>query len=818
MGFDGAWADGDSDINLDQTLSLNVQPAGMERVHIRGLLWMEEDLDSDESPYSALRSINDGYDSDLRARLLHLYAEIDDPWGDSTLRIGRQRIIKGAAYNRIDGLYFEKRMARWDWYAFAGARASLYEDSHNDLILGGGLSFRPFHGTRVALDGFYGEEHRERWDTVPAGAWAQWFGFSYPRNVKRDLNDTLIALSLQQDLWANATGFARLTFNDGDAEELTLNLSGWCEAWDLAYELRYRRQMDSIGERVNDLTGYYRILGVYEQYDDYLLVLTKAFSEKFSLSLEAELHDTNGDTDYIGGNRDYQRLALVAAVEDLFPTIDAEAVLERWRVEGGEGTWTVTGEVTKSWKDISLTLGADYEQYEDRIAVYSGAFDTLAAIGSILAPGAIPAALPVSPFGRSPWIVETHESIYSFYGKTRWSIRGQPRTDGQRILRSRRRPRIPLLAPARGGTGLTSNGEYNPKGREVEYMKRQCRILFQTLRTQRPLLLVLGMGLVVTACATIGAVKTLGGHDRGVRIPHEIHTEDMACADCHALTDDGIGYPAHDTCELCHEIDLDKMDPEACAVCHTNEDFEITQRPQNPLRRGPLQSYPPRRKRSGLHRMPCRSRKAISALRPPHALLHGLPQQARRQNDRMRRLPHRNIQRHPAPIPRRPANPPRFPRSLEKKSTAKNGAVTKPTAPSATTVRNSAPPATALKPPTATPSPGAARPTASAPNGIAPSAPSATKKTCACNATRTTPPSNHRGLWGGRQARHCQTCHFPAEQNNCTVCHEEIGHRMAPPSPHKLGSFPAPCTMCHPIAPGRAPHPTNRTAQCAVCH
>lgn len=82
-----------------------------------------------------------------------------------------------------------------------------------------------------------------------------------------------------------------------------------------------------------------------------------------------------------------------------------------------------------------------------------------------------------------------------------------------------------------------------------------------------------------------------------------------------------------------------------------------------------------------------------------------------------------------------------------------------------------------------------------------------------------TQPDNHRGRFGAPVNTHCIQCHFPAQNTNCTVCHEEVRHRRALPSPHLFGVYPPDCARCHPGGlPTRAPHLTNSTVRCIVCH
>lgn len=82
-----------------------------------------------------------------------------------------------------------------------------------------------------------------------------------------------------------------------------------------------------------------------------------------------------------------------------------------------------------------------------------------------------------------------------------------------------------------------------------------------------------------------------------------------------------------------------------------------------------------------------------------------------------------------------------------------------------------------------------------------------------------TPRSHRQAGWDRPVNRHCVSCHYPPERSSCTVCHEDIQHRRASPSPHLRGLFPANCASCHPGGlPHRAPHPLNSTVHCTECH
>ena len=415
-GLDGIWAAGVSDLNLDQYLRLKVDPPQCPRLHVRGALWMHEDLDSDEAGYSALRDINDASDSDVRARLLYLYAEIDGIGGHSTLRIGRQRITEGAAFNRIDGVYFKQRFPRWDWYVFGGVRASLYSDAHDDLVTGGGASARVTDRTRVALDMYYGEEDRGS----RSGFYRLFEPEASARLSNEDPKDAAVALGVWQTVTPNLMVFGRFTGHDGGGHEVLLDATGGIPAWDLMYEVSYRRQLNTFGDRVNDLTGFYRVLGPSKAHDHYFLALHKPLTKKLMVSMEGEIHDSNGN-DWRTANRDYQRLAAILSAEKVCNSVDAQVGVERWHVDGGEGTWAVTGEVTKHWNKLSVTLGADYQRYEDRVILFDDSSDRMGGLEQIIARPTFNGFTP-TVFLSDTLAVQLHQNIHSIYAKTKWAV------------------------------------------------------------------------------------------------------------------------------------------------------------------------------------------------------------------------------------------------------------------------------------------------------------------------------------------------------------------------------------------------------------
>ncbi|MBI2432393.1 MAG: hypothetical protein HYV26_05930 [Candidatus Hydrogenedentes bacterium] len=420
-GVDAAFSDEDSDIDLDQTLRLRLLDPNHPNWSMTGSLWVSEDLDSDEARPSALRDLDDAYGSSVRARLMDLYFQYQQPHGKTTIRFGRQRISEGPWYNRIDGLYVKQRYARWDWYAFGGMRASLYEDAHDDVLFGGGASYRVTDKTRVGIDFLRADDHRHlsRYQKYynPVAALLR---PGYPRRVQEEVSDTEVALNLWHDFTPNVRLFSRFTINDSDADEFLLDLTGYCEAWDLTCEIAYRHQLQRIGDRVSDLTAFYRVLGPENEYGNLLISLHKPLTQKLTLSLEGELHDAKND-DWRTGNRDYWKGAAILSVDELATGLDASLALERWDVEDGEGVWAVTGEIRKTCNQWEFFAGADYERYRDELVEYNPAPSVLDRLGLWATPPVLPRFTPLV------WFVDTvevdsRENIYSLYTGFDWSL------------------------------------------------------------------------------------------------------------------------------------------------------------------------------------------------------------------------------------------------------------------------------------------------------------------------------------------------------------------------------------------------------------
>lgn len=419
-GIDTAWDDKASDIELNQFLRLNVDPPSVPKLHFHTSLWTTENLDGNEDSGTRLYGIDDAYDEAVRVRLLDLYMQADDVLGGATLRLGRQRITDGPLFNRIDGLYLNWDLDRWNVYVYGGVRASIYNGHEDNLALGGGASYQLTKSTRIGVDAFYGNERRHSGDDVQRSWSDLLFGRDYPRSVASELDNHMVALNLYQRLGTNHWLSARATFQEDGADELALDLSGYIQAADITYLLSYHNQLDRVEDRINQVTGFYRILGPHERYHHFHADLQRPITKKLTLGLETDWHIASNDSIYTA-NRDYLRTALVLSGKDVYKGMNFRVALENWDATGESDMWIVTGEIGRKWKAYNLAFGVNYEQYRDEYVDYNPWPNRLNIASFLFVPGVSPGIRP------GVWLTDTanvvtRENIYSFYSRFTWEI------------------------------------------------------------------------------------------------------------------------------------------------------------------------------------------------------------------------------------------------------------------------------------------------------------------------------------------------------------------------------------------------------------
>ncbi len=335
------------------------------------------------------------------------------------------------------------------------------------------------------------------------------------------------------------------------------------------------------------------------------------------------------------------------------------------------------------------------------------------------------------------------------------------------------------------------------------------------------------------ACALAAAISVLSGacvaykngaaappkEDRGIRFSHELHTEQgLGCTDCHEVENRHASLPGHDVCSVCHEIDMDEPEEAACAFCHSLPGLEVRVREarlDDEVRFSHETHQEAAIDCSVCHPNPDTSSLPTTNLKPFCMDCHGETSPALNEctvchtevtRDTIPKFRGETRIQHDAPVVwenihgRESRIDPAYCALCHDSQTSCDDCHQKnpPQSHTAAFRRHT--------------------------HGL-----QATwdRQSCAAcheedscrKCHENTAPRSHRGGWGGITNTHCIECHYPPEKSNCTVCHEEIEHKSAMPSPHDFGLFPARCGICHPGGnPYRAPHLMNSTVRCAVCH
>lgn len=339
---------------------------------------------------------------------------------------------------------------------------------------------------------------------------------------------------------------------------------------------------------------------------------------------------------------------------------------------------------------------------------------------------------------------------------------------------------------------------------------------------RRHWLVALGVALLTAACMTHQLAKP-AAQGRGIRFVHEKHKEGLECSTCHVLDGSGKTIASHDVCSNCHEIDTQKKDPKQCEQCHTRADQTFDARKKlmtdevkfthdahtkkevacASCHAEPDKSLLPAGVKTADGRMKfcmdchgktspalnecsvCHTRISKSVRPTQHngvRIAHDAPQiWARTHGEMSRNDPAFCVMCHADKT---------FCEDCHQKNPPQNHTL------------------------------------AWKREGHGLRAQWDRTKCAACHEEdfclkchQKTEPANHRAGWESPRNRHCLSCHFPARDTNCTVCHESIDHKRAMRSPHNLGIFPVRCGQCHPAGlPNRAPHPENSTTHCLTCH
>ncbi|MFP6583622.1 MAG: hypothetical protein VCD00_13865 [Candidatus Hydrogenedentota bacterium] len=350
LGLDAIRSKSEGDLELDQVLRLRADPAKHDNLHFRSTIWTTQDLDGRESSTSAFRGLNDTSDTFVNTRVLSLYMEYEGEHDDVRLRLGRQRISGGVAYNRIDGAYFRMRHNKWEYYAFLGARASVYENSHEDISSGAGAAWRPLPRTRVALDLFYGDDDRRNYDAD-------------------DVSAALTSVSVRHSLNPYHNVFGRAIWYEEDLDEFKVMAQGVFREDAFLYTVAYRKRVSTLAERPTDFPQFYHVVGELNGYEDVQAIVGFPIGEHVELGFEAQVHDASDDM-LNTGNRDFQRYGISLDITDIAKHYGLRVIAELWDASDAESEKTISGEVSRRWERTKASMGVDYDRFQDRIIQY----------------------------------------------------------------------------------------------------------------------------------------------------------------------------------------------------------------------------------------------------------------------------------------------------------------------------------------------------------------------------------------------------------------------------------------------------------------
>ncbi|MDX9972204.1 MAG: cytochrome c3 family protein [FCB group bacterium] len=332
--------------------------------------------------------------------------------------------------------------------------------------------------------------------------------------------------------------------------------------------------------------------------------------------------------------------------------------------------------------------------------------------------------------------------------------------------------------------------------------------------------LVIATSVLFGACAAQKEkAAPVAKEDHGIKFSHahEAHKE-LGCTDCHAIENAKAAMPGHDQCGICHEINMDAPDEQACGFCHTREGFEILERKtflDAEIKFSHQNHVDKQVECASCHADPDKAELQKVTKMAVCMDCHGKTNPALNECN----VCHTEITRDTIPKFRGETRIQHDAPVIWEKIHGQESRVDMEYCAMCHDQQNSCDACHQENPPQ--------NHTVSfrrSTHGL--QATWDRNKCAACHEEdscrkchENTAPKSHRGGWGGITNTHCVSCHFPPQDNNCTVCHEDIEHKSALPSPHDIGVYPARCGVCHPAGnPYRAPHLMNTTVRCAWCH
>ncbi|MCC6796285.1 MAG: hypothetical protein IT366_14280 [Candidatus Hydrogenedentes bacterium] len=333
--------------------------------------------------------------------------------------------------------------------------------------------------------------------------------------------------------------------------------------------------------------------------------------------------------------------------------------------------------------------------------------------------------------------------------------------------------------------------------------------------------IVLLASVAIAACVSSTLPKP-AKKDRGVKVNHQLHAEQgLDCATCHEAQEGGkISFPTHETCSVCHDINMDQPTAEMCNKCHTRgDDYGVT--PLETRLKPELKwSHEPHAAKEvacdKCHGAdPDTQGLPSGSLKPMCMDCHGKTDPKLNECS----VCHNEMSDKVVPMFRGQSRIQHDVPAIWAHTHGSEARVDPKFCSMCHTEQNFCDTCHATQAPQDH-TPTWRRKAHGIEAGYNRNKCSVCHEEDSClQCHKNTTPESHKAAWGAPVNNHCTSCHYPATKDNCTVCHESVQHITAPPSPHRALIYPPNCRRCHPgSTPGRAPHAVNTTVGCKFCH
>ncbi len=352
--------------------------------------------------------------------------------------------------------------------------------------------------------------------------------------------------------------------------------------------------------------------------------------------------------------------------------------------------------------------------------------------------------------------------------------------------------------------------------------KRWFLGLFSRVRVAALVVLSVALVLGIPACLGRQDIHQTKGSERGILFSHKNHIE-RGLEDCSICHDPNAEpktlfiSPAHEICSTCHTIPEDRSDTSGCALCHTRPDYSVT--PWKPLLNDEVRFSHATHTEKGLQCNECHT--AADAPRFPYPAMPVCVQCHEKKATALTECTvcHTQISRETVPQMLYGRRIQHDNKVVWEKIHGREARFQPNACALCHDFQEHCDTCHATKPPqdhTLT----WRRKT----HGM--EAAWNRQRCAACHEEdmcvkchQHKQPDSHRAGWGSPLNRHCINCHYPPQRTGCVICHEDVDHERAMPSPHMVGIIPPNCGLCHPGGvPFRAPHLQNSSVQCIVCH